>query len=156
MDNILRDQTIVFTKKQNKEKYPGKIRRIVYYAPELHRTFTYYTNNSYLAAKDIALLYKYRWQVELFFKWIKQHLKVKSFWGKSDNAVRIQIHVAIITYCLIGIIEHDLKLGRPVIQVMRILGSSLLTKDDIMELFIPPEDEEKPDDGQLEIEFIYD
>lgn len=155
-DNILRDQTIVFTKKQNKEKYPGKIRRIVYYAPELHRTFTYYTNNSYLAAKDIALLYKYRWQVELFFKWIKQHLKVKSFWGKSDNAVRIQIHVAIITYCLIGIIEHDLKLGRPVIQVMRILGSSLLTKDDIMELFIPPEDEEKPDDGQLEIEFIYD
>jgi hypothetical protein len=80
----------------------------------------------------------------------------ESFGGKSDNAVRIQIHVAIITYCLIGIIEHDLKLGRPVIQVMRILGSSLLTKDDIMELFIPPEDEEKPDDGQLEIEFIYD
>ena len=155
-DNVLRDQTIVFTKKQNKEKYPGKIRRIVYYAPDLHRTFTYYTNNFYLAAKDIALLYKYRWQVELFFKWIKQHLKVKSFWGESDNAVRIQIHVAIITYCLIGIIEHDLKLGRPIMQVMRILGSSLLTKDDIMELFTPSEYEEKPDDGQLEIEFIYD
>ena len=66
-DNVLRDQTIVFTKKQNKEKYPGKIRRIVYYAPDLHRTFTYYTNNFYLTAKDIALLYKYRWQVELFF-----------------------------------------------------------------------------------------
>ena len=116
-DNVLRDQTIVFTKKQNKEKYPGKIRRIVYYAPDLHRTFTYYTNNFYLTAKDIALLYKYRWQVELFFKWIKQHLKVKSFWGESDNAVRIQIHVAIITYCLIGIIEHDLKLRRPIMQV---------------------------------------
>ena len=78
------------------------------------------------------------------------------YWGESDNAVRIQIHVAIITYCLIGIIEHDLKLGRPIMQVMRILGSSLLTKDDIMELFTPSEDEEKPDDGQLEIEFIYD
>jgi hypothetical protein len=66
------------------------------------------------------------------------------------------IHIAIITYCLIGIIEHDLKLGRPIMQVMRILGSSLLTKDNIMELFDPSEDEEKPDDGQLEIEFIYD
>jgi len=155
-DNVLRDQTIVFTKKQNKEKYPGKIRRIVYYAPDLHRTFTYYTNNFYLTAKDIALLYKYRWQVELFFKWIKQHLKVKSFWGESDNAVRIQIHVAIITYCLIGIIEHDLKLRRPIMQVMRILGSALLTKDDIMEFFTPSEDEEEPDGEQLEIEFIYD
>ena len=64
--------------------------------------------------------------------------------------------MAIITYCLIGIIEHDLKLGRPIMQVMRILGSSLLTKDDIMELFAPSEDEEKPDDGQLEIEYIFD
>ena len=155
-DNVLRDQTVIFTKKQNKEKFPGQIRRIVYYAPDLHRTFTYYTNNFYLAAKDIALLYKYRWQVELFFKWIKQHLRVKSFWGESDNAVRIQIHVAIITYCLVGIIEHDLKLGRPIMQVMRILGSSLLTKDNIMDLFTPSEDEENPNDSQLEIEFIYD
>lgn len=155
-DNVLRDQTVIFTKKQNKEKYPGKIRRIVYYAPELCRTFTYYTNNFYFEAKNIALLYKYRWQVELFFKWIKQHLKVKSFWGTSENAVRIQIHVAIITYCLIGIIEHDLKLGRPIMQVMRILGSSLLTKDDIMELFIPSEEDNETHDGQLEIKFDFD
>ena len=70
--------------------------------------------------------------------------------------MRIQIHVAIITYCLIGIIEHDLKLRRPIMQVMRILGSALLTKDDIMELFTPSEDEEEPDGEQLEIEFIYD
>ena len=66
-DNVLKDQTIRFTKKENLEKYPGVIRRIVYYAPELHRSFVYYTNNFYLSAKDIALLYKYRWQVELFF-----------------------------------------------------------------------------------------
>lgn len=140
-DNVLRDQTIVLKKKQNKAKYPGRIRRIVYYTPDLHRTFTYYTNNFYLAAKDIALLYKYR---------------VKSFGGESFNAVRIQIHVAIITYCLIGIIEHDLKLGRPIIQVMRILGSSLLTKDDIRELFTPSEDGEDTLDGQLEIDFEFD
>jgi len=154
-DNVRRDQTIVFTREQNTKKYPGKIRRIVYYAPDLDRTFTYYTNNFELAAKDIALLYKYRWQVELFFKWIKQHLRVKSFWGQSDNAVRIQIHVAIITYCLIGIIEHDLKLGRPIMQVMRILGSSLLTKDNIMELFTQAEEEKTSDDWQLEIGFEY-
>lgn len=71
------------------------------------------------------------------FKWIKQHLRVKSFWGTSENSVRIQIHVAIITYCLIAIIEHDLKLNRPVFQVMRILGSYLLVKDNIKELFEP-------------------
>ena len=156
-DNVLKDQTIRFTKNANKEKYPGVIRRIVYYAPELHRSFVYYTNNFYLKAREIALLYKYRWQVELFFKWIKQHLQVKRFWGESENAVRIQIHIAIITYCLIAIIEHDLKIDRPVFEVMRILGKSALTTDCIRDLFQPIE--RKPDDkpdGQLSFEFIYD
>ena len=136
-DNVLRDQTVRFTGTRNSENYPVPLRRIVYYAPDLGRTFTYYTNNFYLNAKDIALLYRYRWQVELFFKWIKQHLRVKSFWGESENAVRIQIHVAIITYCLVAIIEHDLKLDRPVVEVMRILGNSLLVKDLIQELLAP-------------------
>ena len=156
-DNVLKDQTIRFTKNANKEKYPGVIRRIVYYAPELHRSFVYYTNNFYLKAREIALLYKYRWQVELFFKWIKQHLQVKRFWGESENAVRIQIHIAIITYCLIAIIEHDLKIGRPVFEVMRILGKSALTTDCIRDLFQPLEQKQdnKPD-GQLSFEFIYD
>ena len=156
-DNVLKDQTIRFTKNANKEKYPGVIRRIVYYAPELHRSFVYYTNNFYLKAREIALLYKYRWQVELFFKWIKQHLQVKRFWGESENAVRIQIHIAIITYCLIAIIEHDLKIGRPVFEVMRILGKSALTTDSIQDLFQPLEQklDDKPD-GQLSFEFIYD
>ena len=156
-DNVLKDQTIRFTKNANKEKYPGVIRRIVYYAPELHRSFVYYTNNFYLKARDIALLYKYRWQVELFFKWIKQHLQVKRFWGESENAVRIQIHIAIITYSLIAIIEHDLKIGRPVFEVMRILGKSALTTDSIQDLFQPLEQklDDKPN-GQLSFEFIYD
>ncbi|MBR1503290.1 MAG: transposase, partial [Prevotella sp.] len=155
-DNVLKDQSIRFTKKENQEKYPGIVRRIVYYAPDLHRTFTYYTNNFFLSAKDIALLYKYRWQVELFFKWIKQHLQVKRFWGESENAVRIQIHVAIITYSLIGIIEHDLKIGRPVFEVMRILGKSALTTDNISDLLQPLRETEKPDDGQLYIDFKFD
>jgi len=155
-DNVLKDQSIRFTKMENREKYPGTIRRIVYYAPELHRSFVYYTNNFYLKAKDITLLYRYRWQVELFFKWIKQHLQVKRFWGESENAVRIQIHVAIITYCLIAIIEHDLKIGRPVFEVMRILGKSALTMDNIRDLLLPLKDEEKPDDGQLYFDFKFD
>jgi IS4 transposase len=99
-------------------------------------------------------LYKYRWQVELFFKWIKQHLRVKTFWGESENAVRIQIHVAIITYCVIGIIEHDLKLDRPIIEVMRILGSSLLVKDNIRDLLEPLRImDEESNKMQLHIEF---
>lgn len=156
-DNVLKDQSIRFTKKENKKKYPGTIWRIVYYAPKLHRSFVYYTNNFFLNAKDIALLYKYRWQVELFFKWIKQHLQIKRFWGESENAVRIQIHIAIITYCLIAIIEHDLKIGRPVVEVMRILGKSALTTDSIIDLLQPLKQEmEKPDDGQLCFDFKFD
>ena len=156
-DNVLKDQSIRFTKKENQEKYPGTVRRIVYYAPELHRSFVYYTNNFFLSAKDIALLYKYRWQVELFFKWVKQHLQVKRFWGESENAVRIQIHIAIITYCLIAIIEHDLKIGRPVVEVMRILGKSALTTDSIQDLLRPlKQDAENPNDGQLYFDFKFD
>lgn len=150
--NILLDQTIRFTGNRNRGNYPAELRRIVYYAPDLQRSFVYYTDNFYLAAKDIAMLYRYRWQVELFFKWIKQHLQVKQFWGKSENAVRIQIHVAIITYCLVAIIEHDLHLDRPVLQVLRILGNSLLVKDDLLELFGRGTDK-GTDDGQLEIDF---
>lgn len=153
-DNVLRDQMVRFTGKRNKEHYPIPIRRIVYYAPDLHRNFTYYTNNVYFKAKDIAFLYKCRWQVELFFKWIKQHLRVKSFWGESENAVRIQIHVAIIIYCLVGIIEHDLKLGKPIVEVMRVLGSSLLVKDNIRDLLEPFKKQTvESDDKQLHFEF---
>ena len=137
-DNVLLDQTIRFIESRNKSNYPSEMRRIVYYAPDLKRTFTYYTNNFYLKATEIALLYKYRWQIELFFKFIKQHLKVKSFWGKSETAVSIQIHIAIITILpQLLLFEKDLKLDRPIAEVIRILGSSLLVKDPIRELFTP-------------------
>src|SRR5690606_34443162 len=99
IDNVLRDQTVRFKTKGNAENYPSEIRRIVYYDQVLRRTFTYYTNNFYLKAEVIAFLYKNRWIVEIFFKWMKSHLRIKCFWGNSENAVRIQIYVAIITYC---------------------------------------------------------
>lgn len=153
-DNVLSDQTVRFSGKRNKGNYPNPIRRIVCYSPELKRTFTYYTNNFYLKSSDIALLYKYRWQVELFFKWIKQHLKVKRFWGENGNAVRVQIHVAIITYCLVGIIEHDMQLHRPIVENMCILGSSLLIKDNIRDLLEPTKNPRKEDClKQIQIEF---
>jgi hypothetical protein len=115
--------------------YPDKIRRIKFYDSESKRNFTFLTNNTDLTAEQIALLYKNRWQVELFFKWIKQHLKVKSFWGTSENAVRIQIYSAIIAYCLVAIVGHDLKLERSTYEILQILGISLLDKTPVNELF---------------------
>lgn len=115
--------------------YPEKLRKVKYYDSEMNRTFVFLTNNMALTAQEIALLYKNRWQVELFFKWIKQHLKVKTFWGNSENAVRIQIYTAIITYCLVAIIGHDLKIGRSTYEILQILGISLLDKTPVKELF---------------------
>ncbi|MCP4393922.1 MAG: IS4 family transposase [Alphaproteobacteria bacterium] len=115
--------------------YPEKLRKVKYYDSEMNRTFVFLTNNMSLSAQDIALLYKNRWQVELFFKWIKQHLKVKTFWGNSENAVRIQIYTAIITYCLVAIIGYELKLDRSTYEILQILGISLLDKTPVKELF---------------------
>ena len=138
-DNILYDQMIRLTGQQTRKKYPALLRRVGYYSVEHKRTFTYLTNNFGISAKYIALLYKNRWQVELFFKWIKQHLQVKSFWGVTENAVRIQIYSAITAYCLVAIIEHDLQLNRSTFDVLRILNVSLFDKTQIRELFERPE-----------------
>jgi hypothetical protein len=138
-DNILYDQTIRLTGLQTRKKYPVLLRRVGYYSVEHKRTFTYLTNNFGISAGYIALLYKSRWQVELFFKWIKQHLHVESFWGVTENAVRIQIYSAITTYCIVAIIEHDLRLNRSTFDVLRILSMSLFDKTPIRELFERPE-----------------
>jgi len=117
------------------KQYPDKLRRVKYYDEETKRTFVFLTNNFELSALQIALLYKNRWQVELFFKWIKQHLKIKCFWGTSENAVRIQIYTAIITYCLVAIVGSDLKIDRSTYEILQVLGISLLDKTPVNELF---------------------
>ncbi|RPH34457.1 MAG: IS4 family transposase [Bacteroidales bacterium] len=117
------------------KNYPDKLRKVKYYDSEMNRTFVFLTNNMSLTAEEIALLYKNRWQVELFFKWIKQHLKIKSFWGNSENAVRIQIYTAIITYCLVAIVGNDLRIGRSTYEILQVLGISLLDKTPVKELF---------------------
>ncbi len=88
-----------------------------------------------LTAQQIADLYKNRWQIELFFKWLKQHLKIKKFWGTTGNAVRIQISAAITAYCLVAIIQHDMQLKRSTYEVLQILSMSLTDKTPLRELF---------------------
>jgi hypothetical protein len=134
-DNIIYDQSIGLTGQQTRKKYPGTLRRVGFYSIEHRRTFTYLTNNFEIKAKHVALLYKNRWQVELFFKWIKQHLHVKSFWGVTENAVKIQVYAAITAYCLVAIVEHDLRINRSTFDVLRILSMSLFDKTNIRNLF---------------------
>lgn len=156
-DNILLDQTISLTGYKTRKKYPIVLRKIVYYAPDLRRTFTFLTNNLNIKAKYIATLYKQRWQVELFFRWIKQHLRITSFWGNTENAVRIQIYVAVITYCLVAIIEHDCQLGRTTFNVLRVFSRVLTDKTHIRDLFLTPQtiDDMGEESAQLEFAFKY-
>lgn len=114
--------------------YPEKLRRVKYHDKESNRTFVFLTNNMEVTATQVALLYKNRWQIELFFKWIKQHLKIKSFWGTSENAVRIQLYCAIIAYCLVAIVGEDLKTGRSTYEMLQVIGISLLDKTPVNEL----------------------
>jgi IS4 transposase len=140
---IMADQRILFTGNKTKKSYPEVLRRVVFYELISNRTFVYYTNNFEITAENVALLYKYRWRVELFYKWIKQHLQIKAFWGTTESAVKIQIYIALITYCLVAIIEHDLNLEQSTYEVLRILNISLLDKTPIKKLF------EKYDENQI-------
>jgi hypothetical protein len=129
------DQVVKLSGFYVSKQYPDKLRRVKFYDEETKRTFVFLTNNFDLSAAHIALLYKNRWQVELFFKWIKQHLKIKCFWGTSENAVRIQIYTAIIAYCLVAIVGYDLKIDRSTYEILQVLGISLLDKTPVNELF---------------------
>ncbi len=131
---ILCDQKVKLTGIKTKNYYPEYLRRLKYFDKEQQRTLVFLTNNFSLSATDIAMLYKYRWKVELFFKWIKQHLKIKTFWGTSMNAVKIQVYVAIITYCLIAIIKSKLKLEKSTYEILQILGISLFDKTQLNQL----------------------
>jgi len=135
---VLCDQTITLSTFYPAEQYPIPLRRIRYYDKETKKGFVFITNNFELKAEDITLLYKYRWKIELFFKWIKQHLKVKSFWGTSANAVRIQIYSAIITYTLIIVIKSKMKCPLSNYEILQILSISLLAKEPLKGLLSNP------------------
>lgn len=129
------DQIGKLTGFYSSKEYPLKIRRVKYFDEETNRVFVYLTNNMNVTALEVALLYKNRWQVELFFKWIKQHLKIKAFWGTTENAVRIQVYSAIIAYCMVSIVGKDWKIDRSTYEILQILGISLLDKTPVKELF---------------------
>lgn len=128
------DQIGTFANQKSFNRYPEKLRRIKYYDSETNVEFVFLTNNFELSAIEIAILYKNRWQVELFFKWIKQHLKIKSFWGHTPNAVKTQLYCAIIAYCLVAIVGNELKISRSTYEILQILGISLLDKTSVKEL----------------------
>lgn len=137
-NGVLCDQTIALENYYAQKDYPKHLRRIKFFDKETKKTFVFLTNNFNLTAMQIALLYKYRWKIELFFKWIKQHLKVKSFWGHSENAVKIQVYCAIISFLTVAIMKHKLKLKHTQYEILQILSMNLLNKMPINQLFREP------------------
>ena len=130
------DQVIRLSGFYAKKAYPEKLRRVKYFDIETGKILNFFTNQFTFSALTIAELYRCRWQVEIFFKWIKQHLRIKAFWGTSENAVRIQIYSAIIAFCLVAIIGTTLEIERSTYEILQVLGISLLDKTPVKELFI--------------------
>lgn len=134
-NGVISDVIGSFCGYKSSKLYPEELRKVVYEDPEEGTTYIFLTNNLTAKSELICELYRNRWSVELFFKWVKQHLKIKKFWGTSENAVRIQIYCAIITYCLVAIVQHDMKLERSIYEILQILGISLTDKTHIRDLF---------------------
>lgn len=156
-ENVLSDAEIELTGYYPSKYYPKRLRLVRYHDPEQNRDFMFLTNAMSLTSLQIANLYKNRWQVELFFKWLKQHLKIKKFWGASENAVRIQIYCAICAYCLVAIAQHDLKLEISTYETLQILGISLTDTTPLRELLsktnLQNVKDQNPPNGQLYINF---
>lgn len=145
---IRSDHVVVLTGPTVSKEYPAVLRRIRYVDPDTGKRLSFLTNNFTLPAISIALLYKMRWQVELFFKWIKQHLRIKAFYGTSDNAVKTQIWIAISTYVLVSIIKKELKITHSIYTILQILSISLFERKPIQSLFsdliFPDSDDQSP------------
>lgn len=149
------DQTIVLAGLKSAELYPAPLRRIVFYDTEHDRRLVFLSNNFDLPALTIAGLYKSRWQVELFFKWIKQNLRIKGFYGTSENAVKTQVWVAISVYVLVAIVRKELKSNRSLGAIMQILSLTLFEKTQLFQAFADEKTQnpERPSHKQL---FLFD
>ncbi len=133
-DGVLGDRQILLTGPKSKRLYPDKLRLISYFDKDQDRRFEFLTNNFSITAGSIALLYKNRWQIELFFKWIKQHLKIKSFWGESANAVKTQIWIAICAYLTVAIVRKRLKIDRSMNEILQIISTNAFSKQSLFQL----------------------
>lgn len=127
------DQTIVLAGLRSSRLYPDRLRRIAFFDVETSRRFVFLTNNFELPALTIARLYRCRWQVELFFKWIKQHLRIKAFYGTTDNAVKTQVWIAISVYVLVAIVKKELKTDRSLHDILQVLSLTLFEKIPLFE-----------------------
>ena len=126
------DQTVILTSVESASAYPDALRRVSYFDAETGKRLKFLTNNFTLPALTIAQIYKCRWQVELFFKWIKQHLRIKAFYGTSENAVKTQIWIAVSVYVLVAIVRKQLELDASLYQILQILSVSLFEKTSIL------------------------
>ena len=135
---IIADQTIRFDSLKALADYPDKLRRIVYRDSLTKKKLVFFTNNFKISAKTIAELYKARWQIELFFKWIKQHLKIKSFFGTSENTVRSQIWIAVTTYLLVAIVKKQLSIQQSLYSILQTLSVTPFEKTPILQAFSHP------------------
>jgi len=134
---VIYDQIILLNNYRANRDYPGKLRRIKFRSEDYPDDLIFLTNNLDLKAAQIASLYKHRWKIELFFKWIKQHLKIKSFWGHSENAVKTQVWIAVSVYVLVAIAKKKYKLSQSLYEILQILSISILEKTPINQLFQP-------------------
>jgi len=134
-DGLRYDQTVMLVTPKSLAGYPEKLRRVKYFDAEREKQLVFLTNNFVLPALTIAKLYKCRWQIELFFKWIKQHLRIKAFYGTSDNAVKTQIWIAVSTYVLVAIIRKRLHLEMNLYTILQILSVTLFEKVQLDQLF---------------------
>jgi len=147
------DQTIALAGYKARKDYPEHLRRIKYYDAETDQRYVFLTDNFTLESSVIALLYKYRWQVELFFKWVKQHLNIQSFWGRSENAVKTQICTALCAYLLVATMKKRLGIERNSYEILQILSASQFDKKPlsqlISELVLPEKSEQAQKQAKL-------
>jgi len=132
------DQTIVLAGPKSSRLYPDPLRRIAFYDIEHQRRLVFLTNNFALPALTVARLYKCRWQVELFFRWIKQHLRIKAFYGTSDNAVKTQVWIAISVYVLVAIVKKELRIERSLYEILQVLSLTLFEKTPLFQALTTP------------------
>ncbi len=131
---LICDQTIKLTVPATAKKYPDKLRRVKYRDPETNKVLVFLTNNFELPAKTIADLYKQRWQVELFFKWIKQNLRIKTFYGTSENAVKAQVWIAISVYVLVAIMKKRLKIKASIYTILQVLSVTIFERMPLLQV----------------------
>ena len=135
---VLCDQTIRLNGFYAQKDFPVRMRRIKFYDAENNRVLVFLSNNFGLSATEIAQLYKHRWKIEMFFKWIKQHLKIKSFWGRSENAVKIQIWIAISVYVLVAIAKKKFQLKQSLYEILQVVSICIFDKVPLHQLFAKP------------------